>query len=54
MLAPVEVAAAHAGEPVRAARQRPEKLLPQITAMEIEIHATFIAKEIGEKNLWNS
>ena len=53
MLAPVEIAAAQAGEPVRAARQRPEKLAPLITAAEIEIHATFVTKELGDKNLWN-
>ena len=52
MLAPVEIAAAQAGEPVRAARQRPEKLAPLITAAEIEIHAAFIAREVGDKNLW--
>ena len=52
MLAPVEIAAAQAGEPVRAARQRPEKLAPLITAVEIEIHAAFIAREVGDKNLW--
>ena len=53
MLAPVEIAAAQAGEPVRAARQRPETLAPLITAAEIEIHATFVTKELGDKNLWN-
>ena len=52
MLAPVEIAAAQAGEPVRAARQRPEKLAPLITAAEIEIHAAFVAKELGDKTLW--
>lgn len=54
MLAPVEIAAAQAGEPVRAARQRPEKLAPLITAAEIEIHATFVTKELGDKNLWGA
>ncbi len=54
MLAPVEIAAAQAGEPVRAARQRPEKLAPLITAVEIEIHAAFVTKELGDKNLWNA
>ena len=52
MLAPVEIAAAQAGEPVRAARQRPEKLAPLITAVEIEIHAAFVAKELGDKTIW--
>src|SRR5204863_4745416 len=35
MLAPVEIAAAEIGEVVRAARQRPEKLAPLITQIEI-------------------
>ena len=54
MLAPVEIAAAQGGEPVRAARQRPEKLAPLITAVEIEIHAAFVTKELGDKNLWSA
>lgn len=54
MLAPVEIAAAQAGEMPRAARQRPEKLAPLITAVEIEIHAAFVAKELGDKTLWNA
>ena len=44
-----------AGERVRierAARQRPEKLAPLITAMELELHAAFVAKELGGKDLW--
>jgi DNA polymerase-3 subunit epsilon len=53
MLAPVEIAAA-ATEIVRAARQRPEKLAPLITAAESEIHAAFVAKELGDKTLWNA
>jgi hypothetical protein len=39
---------------VRAARQRPEKLAPLITELELELHATFVAKELGEKTLWNA
>jgi DNA polymerase-3 subunit epsilon len=54
MLAPVEIAAAQTMEMVRAARQRPEKLAPLITAVEIEIHAAFIAKELGDRPLWNN
>ena len=54
MLAPVEIAAAQGTEQVRAARQRPEKLAPQITVVELEIHAAFVAKELGGKDLWNS
>ena len=54
MLAPVEIAAAQAVEAVRAARQRPEKLAPLITVVELEIHAAFVAKELGDKALWNS
>ena len=52
MLAPVEIAAAQIGEAVRAARQRPEKLAPLITSVEIELHAAFVAKELGDKTLW--
>ena len=54
MLAPVEIAAAQAGEASRAARQRPEKLAPLITAAEIEIHAAFVTKGLGDKTLWNN
>ena len=53
MLAPVEIAA-QAVEAVRAARQRPEKLGPLITAVELEIHAAFVTKELGDKALWNN
>jgi DNA polymerase-3 subunit epsilon len=53
MLAPVEIAAA-ATEAVRAARQRPEKLTPLITAVELEIHAVFVARELGDKSIWNA
>jgi DNA polymerase-3 subunit epsilon len=52
MLAPVEIAAATADEIVRAARQRPEKLAALITAAELEIHAAFVAKELGDKAMW--
>ncbi len=54
MLAPVEIAAAQVGEIVRAARQRPVKLAPLITAVELEIHMAFVAKELGDKALWNA
>jgi DNA polymerase-3 subunit epsilon len=54
MLAPVEIAAAVTETVARAARQRPEKLAPLITEIEIELHATFVAKELGEKALWNA
>ena len=54
MLAPVEIAAAVTETFVRAARQRPEKLAPLITEIEIELHATFVAKELGDKALWNA
>ena len=54
MLAPVEIAAAVTETVVRAARQRPEKLAPLITEIEIELHATFVAKELGDKALWNA
>jgi DNA polymerase-3 subunit epsilon len=53
MLAPAEVAASQMGDAPRAARQRPEKLAPLITAVEIEIHAAFVARELGDKSLWN-
>ncbi len=52
MLAPAEIAASQAGDQVRAARQRPEKLAPLITAVEIELHAAFVARELGDKTLW--
>jgi len=54
MLAPVEIAAAEIGEVVRAARQRPEKLAPLITVVEIELHTAFVAKELGDKSIWVS
>ncbi len=54
MLAPVEIAAAQVSETVRAARQRPERLAPLITAEELEIHLAFVAKELGDKALWNA
>jgi len=54
MLAPVEIAAAQGAEQVRAARQRPTRLAPLITAAELEIHAAFVAKELGDKALWNA
>jgi DNA polymerase-3 subunit epsilon len=54
MLAPVEIAAAQVTEIVRAARQRPVKLAPLITAAELEIHAAFVTKELGDKALWNN
>ena len=38
----------------RPARQRPTPLAPLITAAEQEAHAAFIAKELGEKALWNN
>jgi DNA polymerase-3 subunit epsilon len=53
MLAPVEIAAAAPGLP-RAARQRPVKLAPLVTAEELERHAAFIASELGGKTLWES
>jgi DNA polymerase-3 subunit epsilon len=54
MLAPVEIAAAEMVETVRAARQRPVKLAPLITALELEIHAAFVARELGDKAFWNA
>jgi DNA polymerase-3 subunit epsilon len=51
MLAPVEIAAAQIGEAPRAARQRPERLAPLITSVEIEIHTAFVASELGDKTL---
>jgi DNA polymerase III subunit epsilon len=53
MLAPVEIAAAQAGDTRPVARQRPEKLAPLITVVELDAHAAFVAKELGEKTLWN-
>jgi len=54
MLAPVEIAAAQAVEAIRYARQRPEKLAPLITAAELEIHAAFVARELGDKAFWGA
>jgi DNA polymerase III subunit epsilon len=54
MLAPVEIAAAQAVEPLRSARHRPEKLAPLITTEELERHAAFVAKELGDKALWGA
>lgn len=51
MLAPVEIAEASANI-ARPARQRPEKLAPLITAIEIAAHAEFVTKELGDKTLW--
>jgi DNA polymerase-3 subunit epsilon len=53
MLAPVEIAAAQAGDTRPVARQRPEKLAPLITVVELQAHAAFVAKELGDKTLWN-
>jgi DNA polymerase-3 subunit epsilon len=52
MLAPVEAAAGAADGP-RPARQRPQPLSPLITEIEIELHAAFVARELGDKTLWN-
>jgi len=52
MLAPAEIAAGEAGAAPRAARQRPERLAPLITEIEIELHSAFVAKELGDKTLW--
>ncbi len=52
MLAPVEVAAAAAQGP-RPARQRPRKLASLLTVIEMELHAAFVARELGDKTLWN-
>jgi DNA polymerase-3 subunit epsilon len=51
MLAPVEVAAAAAQGP-RPARQRPRKLASLLTVIEMELHAAFVARELGDKTLW--
>jgi DNA polymerase-3 subunit epsilon len=52
MLAPVEAAAGAADGP-RPAHQRPQPLSPLITEIEIELHAAFVARELGDKTLWN-
>jgi DNA polymerase-3 subunit epsilon len=55
MLAPVEIAAARtADEMVRPARQRPTPLAPLITALELQAHAAFVTRELGDKALWNN
>ncbi|HWA69884.1 MAG TPA: DNA polymerase III subunit epsilon [Rhizomicrobium sp.] len=52
MLAPVEIAAGDGASGSRAARQRPARLAPLITEIEITLHAAFVAKELGDKTLW--
>jgi DNA polymerase-3 subunit epsilon len=37
---------------VRAARQRPEKLQPRLTAAELETHCAFVTAELGGDALW--
>jgi hypothetical protein len=32
----------------------PKNSRPLITEAEIEIHAAFVTKELGDKNLWNA
>ncbi len=55
MLAPVEIAAQQAAESgTRAARQRAEKLAPLLTEAELAAHTAFVAKELGDKTLWNA
>jgi DNA polymerase-3 subunit epsilon len=54
MLAPAEIAAAQNVDAVRPARQRPKKLAVLITACELEAHQAFIARELGDKPLWNA
>jgi DNA polymerase-3 subunit epsilon len=53
MLAPVEIAAQGAASGPGPARQRPERLAPLITEAELAAHAAFVAKELGEKSLWD-
>jgi DNA polymerase-3 subunit epsilon len=53
MLAPVEIAAQATDSGPKPARQRPEKLAPRITEAELAAHAAFVAKELGDKSLWN-
>ena len=53
MLAPVEIAAQGAASGPGPARQRPERLAPLVTEAELAAHAAFVAKELGEKALWN-
>src|ERR1700744_2317647 len=53
MLAPVEIAASQVDTGIRPARQRPEKLPPRITEAELAAHAAFVAKELGDRSLWN-
>ena len=50
VLAPAEIAAAETI--VRAARQRPERLPPRLTAAELEVHAAFVAAELGGGAVW--
>jgi DNA polymerase-3 subunit epsilon len=54
MLAPIEIAASQGDGGPKPARQRPEKLAPRITEAELAAHAAFVAKELGDKTLWNA
>jgi DNA polymerase-3 subunit epsilon len=51
MLAPAEIAA-RAEEAPRAARQRPEKLPPRLSAAEQTRHHLFVVELLGDKTLW--
>ena len=39
-------------EELRPVRQRPEPLPPRLTAAELEAHAKFVSKELGEAAIW--
>ena len=54
MLAPAEIEAGRQETEIPRARQRPEKLEPLLTAEELAIHASFVAKELGDKTLWKA
>jgi DNA polymerase-3 subunit epsilon len=53
MLAPAQSAQAAAAISPRPARQRPHGLAPRLTEEERARHSAFIAKELGDKPLWN-
>jgi DNA polymerase-3 subunit epsilon len=52
-LAPAEIAETQIVM-VETSRMRPSRLEPLLSAEEQALHAAFVAKELGEKSLWNN
>ncbi len=53
MLGPADSESAMAVVEAAVARSRPTPLTPRLSAVEIEIHASFVAKELGKDAIWN-